>query len=121
NTFFIYCSRADSDETVPFTETSDLGFTLTLDDGLNVICDWYVTPVEQQVESPNSIEIFKYRCPVSYDPSNSFGSFQGDCVNLATDVTFTLTDSNGNETRQKTGSDGKVKFQVDAGDFSVSE
>jgi hypothetical protein len=121
HTFYIYCSHADSDETVPFTETNDFGFTLTLDDGLNVICDWYVTPVEQQVESPNSIEIFKYVCPVSYDPSNSFGSFQGDCVNLATDVTFTLTDSNGNETRQKTGSDSKVKFQVDAGDFSVTE
>ncbi|MFL5760920.1 MAG: collagen binding domain-containing protein [Thermomicrobiales bacterium] len=122
NTFYIYCSHADSDETVPFTETNDLGFTLALDDGLNVICDWYVTPVKQQVESPNTITISKYTCPVSFDTGNHLDGFQANCVDIATDVTFTLTDlSNGGESRQKTGSDGKVKFQVGAGDFSVTE
>jgi hypothetical protein len=125
NSFFIYCSLADADDTVPHTETADLGFTLNMTDGLNVICDWYTIP-DQQVEPPpaepdNTIEIAKYICPVDFS-AGSLGEYQAACATIMTDVTFTLTNTGtGEETRQRTGSDGKVEFGVGAGSYGATE
>jgi hypothetical protein len=125
NSFFIYCSLADADDTVPFTETNDLGFTLDITDGLSVICDWYTIPDDQGQPAPaepdNTIEIAKYICPADFS-GDFLSDYQGACVNIMTDVTFTLTtDGSGAEQRQKTGSDGKVNFGVSAGSYHATE
>jgi Prealbumin-like fold domain len=125
NSFFIYCSLADADDTVPFTETNDLGFTLNLTDNMSVICDWYTIPDDQGQPEPepsadNTIEIAKYICPADF--AGNMSGFQNACINIMTDVTFTLTNlDSSEESRQKTGSDGKVEFNVPAGDYLVTE
>ena len=87
---FVYCSMADSDEQVPFEYNESLqGIVLEITDGMEVICDWYNIPDEQ---NDGTVIVHKRTCPVGYDDEAAdFNDFFADCVTRTNDITFTLT------------------------------
>ena len=125
-TYIVYCGRADADDVVYFTydDSTSESIWLTLTDGQNVVCDWYIIPDQQQTEDPGKISITKYTCPTGYG-SDAYNDLSSDCTDKTDGVFFTLNPRGSGSTREKaTGENGtgKVVFSnIDPGFYDVTE
>jgi len=113
-TYIVYCSRAESDEVVDFSydDSSSEAIRLELTSGLNVVCDWYIIPDEQQVET-GKITITKYTCDTGYS-SDAYGDLSADCADKTDGVTFTLSSQSGGSDKDAVTGDsgtGRVRFR----------
>lgn len=96
-TYYAYCSFADSDTVVPFTydDSTSEAIVFDIDDGDQIICDFYIVPEPQQEET-GKITVTKYTCPVGYE-SDAYGDLSSDCTERTDGVTFTLYPQSGGD------------------------
>jgi hypothetical protein len=105
---WVYC--ADSPGGGPRIPTPENGvqeFDIELADGQAVICDWFITPVQQFV--PAIVRLTKFTCAAGYD-GTTFDDFTNDCTDVTPGVTFNLSNGSGFNLDKTTNSDGKVRW-----------
>jgi hypothetical protein len=123
NNVYIYCSMANSDQTVSFNTTNQGGISLKLTDGMGVVCDWYNTP-EQQFQF-GTLTITMFTCPAGYDgESASRGDFEKDCDNATQGVKFYVTEQGAVEPHESgtTDANGQISFdKFNPNTYQISE
>jgi uncharacterized protein (DUF2141 family) len=121
-TYYAYCSIADSDTVVDFNydDSTSEAIVLTLGDGKDVVCDFYIVPEQQQTET-GQITVTKFTCPTGYS-SDAINSLKADCTDKTAGVTFTLTPQGGSGVDKTTGDTGRVRYSnLDPGSYELSE
>ncbi|CAN5678617.1 hypothetical protein BH23CHL5_BH23CHL5_12000 [soil metagenome] len=124
---FVYCSMADSDEVVPFTNNDPIqGIDINLAAGMSVVCDWYNIPDDQGGETGTaSVELHKAVCEPGYVPGpNIFNDCHGEGLE---GVTFFIEGSGSFSNSAVTDipvspGPGIVSFsELDAGSYTIWE
>lgn len=115
---FVYCSVADGDDEIPVSPDDALTGTLALADGQGVICDWYITPVEDAADTPRTtIDLLAFACDPGSLPSTddpAYEEFAGTCTTLAPDTAFhLLEDASGEDSVAVTNANGQADFALD--------
>ena len=105
---FVYCADAPGGgDRISTPENGTQQYDLDLAAGETVICDWYITPDQQ---NPTAIlRLTDFTCAPAYGGS-SFADFTGDCTDATSDVSFSLSNGAGFAMDKTTNSDGKVRY-----------
>ncbi|MBA2247094.1 MAG: hypothetical protein H0W23_03115, partial [Chloroflexia bacterium] len=114
DTFFSYCSEADSDLELAVTPIDAGTGQVTLGEGQRIVCDFYVAH-DPRFASP--LEISAFTCPAGAVPpsdSPAFSEFQTACTAPVPALDFHLIDATtGADIVETTNADGKVTFAFD--------
>jgi hypothetical protein len=106
---WVYCADSPGGgERIPTPENGSQQYDIELAEGQAVICDWFITPDQQQTD-PAILRLTKFTCEPGYDGSN-FADFTGDCTEPTSDVTFNLSNGAGFDTNKTTNDDGKIRY-----------
>lgn len=128
-TYYAYCSLADSDQVVDFTydDSTSESIRLTIADGDQIVCDFYIVPEKQTGGGTGKITITKYTCPDGYD-SEDLSNLTSDCADKTDGVTFSLDPQEQGTSPAQTavsgdnGTTGRVRFtNLEPGHYAVSE
>lgn len=119
----MYCSLADADDVVPFTQVDPDTISFDLPDDTGVVCDFYTVPPADQA---TTLQVTKYSCPVGMeaDENTPLSTFQQACTTLTNDVDFTLAPLGQQGSVLTTGSagEGTLLFEgLASGNFSLTE
>jgi hypothetical protein len=133
DTYFAYCSMADSDQQVAFTydDSTSESIRLSIADGEQIVCDLYIVPnkpsepTETPVAGTGKLTVTKYTCPTG-ESVDDYSDLSNDCTNATDGVTFTLNPTGDGATQTAvSGSDGttgRVRFTaLDPGTYVLSE
>ncbi len=86
----MYCSLADADDVVPFTETGSGTISLDVPNDTGVVCDFYSIPPADQ---DTTLQVTSYRCPANMvaDDTWTRDDFLAICEPSGGTTQFTLT------------------------------
>ncbi len=116
-TIYVYCSLAEAEDVVDFSYNEDGSIDLPLDEGVDVICDWYNIPIDLSGDSA-SLFIRKLICP----PGTTENFFETCFDNRLEDITFEIDGPDGFADTGVTNADGEVSFDsLPAGVYQISE
>jgi hypothetical protein len=119
----MYCSLANADDVVPFTQVDGATISFDLPDDTGVVCDFYTIPPPDQT---TTLQVTKYSCPVGMDADENtpLSTFQQACTTLTDDVDFTLAPLGQQGSVLTTGSAGEGTLLFDgvaSGNYSLTE
>jgi hypothetical protein len=119
---WVYCANSPGGgDRIPTPENGSQQFDITLAEGQAVICDWFITPDQQQQAEPAILRLTKFTCDPGYG-GTSFADFTGDCPSVTPDVRFNLSDGAGLDVNKRTNNDGKIRYTgVGPGDSRVQD
>lgn len=118
----MYCSLAEADDVVPFTQSGQGGISLTLPIDTGVVCDFYNIP---PADLATTLQVVNYTCPMGtpVDASTPLATLEATCtVTLdGIDVTLAPLGQQGSILESGSGGPGTVLFEgLPSGAYSLS-
>jgi len=114
DTYWSYCSEADSDLEVAVTPDDASTGQVTLADGQQIVCDWYLAHDPSAI---STIELSAFECAAdAMTPTDNPATtdFETACTELATEIDFHLIDTATDaDTVQTTDDEGTATFAFD--------
>ena len=114
DTFYSYCSEADSDLELAVTPNDAATGQVTLGEGQRIVCDWYVAH-DPRFASP--LELSAFTCPAGAVPATDsplFSDFQTACTDPVPALDVHLIDAATDfDTVEATNADGRVSLAFD--------